>query len=124
MGRPLHDAATLVSTLFVSLLWLKSSRKRPAFLSPFARAILPAAMAKLPTEQQRQTSADRTRLNRLSAREREVMVPIVQGLSNKQIARQLNMSENTVKVHLHSIYRKLGINSRTQLAVLAAQRRD
>ena len=60
-------------------------------------------------------------LNRLSNREREVMLLTVEGLSNKQIARQLNMSENTVKVHLHKIYRKLGINSRTKLAVLAAE---
>ena len=88
--------------------------------------MLPPAMAKRPTEQQQQQiNADRRRkLNRLSAREREVMLLIVAGLSNKEIARQLNMSESTVKGHLHSIYRRLAINNRTTLALLAAQKRD
>src|SRR5215469_16413951 len=82
-------------------------------------------MVKLPTEQPQQTHADPTHaLNRLSAREREVMLLVVEGLSNKKIACQLNMSESTVKVHLHSIYRKLAINNRTMLAVLVTQRRD
>jgi RNA polymerase sigma factor (sigma-70 family) len=82
-------------------------------------------MVKLPTEQRQQTHADRTRaLSRLSAREREVMLLILEEQSNKEIAHRLNLSENTVKVHLHNIYRKLAINNRTQLAMLAAQRRD
>jgi len=82
-------------------------------------------MAKLPAEQPQQTSVDRTRkLSRLSGREREVMLLTVEGLSNKEIARRLNMSESTVKVHLRSIYRKLAVNNRTKLAVLVAQRRD
>jgi len=42
------------------------------------------------------------------------------GLSNKDIARQLEISESTVAVHLHHIYRKLRIRNRTALAVLAA----
>lgn len=63
-------------------------------------------------------------LSRLSDREREVVPLIVEGMSNKEIARQLNMSETAVKMHLRRIYRKLAINNRTKLAVLAAQRRD
>lgn len=87
--------------------------------------MLPPAMAKRSTEQQQQIKEDRRRkLNRLSAREREVMLLIVEGLSNKEIARQLNMSESTVKAHLHSIYRRLAINNRTTLAVLVAQQRN
>jgi len=80
-------------------------------------------MVKLPTEQPQQAHATHV-LNRLSAREREVMLLVVEGLSNKETAHQLNMSESTVKVHLHSIYRKLAINNRTQLAAVAAPRRD
>jgi len=41
-------------------------------------------------------------------------------LSNKEIARRLEISEGTVKVHLQHMYRKLGIRNRTMLAVLAA----
>jgi two-component system, NarL family, nitrate/nitrite response regulator NarL len=40
-------------------------------------------------------------------------------VTNKEIGRRLRMAEGTVKVHLHHIYRKLGIANRTALAVLA-----
>ncbi len=43
------------------------------------------------------------------------------GASNKQIARDLGISEGTVKLHMHSIFDRLGIRSRV---VLAAQRRE
>ena len=57
----------------------------------------------------------------LSAREREVMLLVAEGLSNEEIARRLEISDGTVKVHLHCIYEKLGIRNRTLLAVLAAK---
>ncbi|MFL5043875.1 MAG: response regulator transcription factor [Xanthobacteraceae bacterium] len=57
-------------------------------------------------------------LSSLSAREREIVSLVANGLSNKEIARQLGLSEGTVKVHLHSIYRRLGIRNRTALAGL------
>jgi two-component system nitrate/nitrite response regulator NarL len=56
----------------------------------------------------------------LSAREREVMLLTAEALSNKEIARRLEISEGTVKVHLQHIYCKLGICNRTMLATLAA----
>ena len=59
-------------------------------------------------------------MNRLTPREREIGLLVCTGLSNKHICRQLNLSEGTVKIHLHNIYGKLAIRNRTQLAVLAA----
>jgi DNA-binding NarL/FixJ family response regulator len=53
----------------------------------------------------------------LSAREREVMLLAAKGLANKVIARELNVAEGTVKLHLHRVYRKLGIKGRYALAV-------
>jgi two-component system, NarL family, nitrate/nitrite response regulator NarL len=53
---------------------------------------------------------------RLTAREREVMVLIEDGLSNKQIARQLCIELPTVKNHVHSILEKLGATSRSEAA--------
>lgn len=53
---------------------------------------------------------------RLTGREREVAQLVLAGASNAAIARQLAMSEATVKTHLTRIYAKLGIRSRTQLA--------
>ncbi|HVE89435.1 MAG TPA: response regulator transcription factor [Burkholderiaceae bacterium] len=57
----------------------------------------------------------------LSPREREVLHLLAEGLSNKQMARRLNVSENTVKTHLANVYGKLGVNKRIE-AVMAAQR--
>ena len=44
---------------------------------------------------------------------------MAEGLGNKAIARELNVAEGTIKLHLHSIYRKLGIKSRFALAALS-----
>jgi RNA polymerase sigma factor (sigma-70 family) len=55
----------------------------------------------------------------LTDREREIMSLVSVGLPNKAIARQLNISQGTIKVHLHHIYQKLEINNRTVLAALA-----
>ena len=60
-------------------------------------------------------------LSMLSGREREIVLLIVEGRSNKEIARQLKMDDATVKVHLHNIYLKLAIHNRTMLAEMAAK---
>ena len=52
----------------------------------------------------------------LTERERQIMRWVSEGLSNKEIARQLNISEGTIKVHLHHIFEKLAIKHRTALA--------
>jgi two-component system NarL family response regulator len=58
----------------------------------------------------------------LSGRELEVLVLIVQGLANKQIAYSLGIAEHTVKNHVKSILGKLGAQDRTQAATVAIQR--
>jgi DNA-binding NarL/FixJ family response regulator len=45
----------------------------------------------------------------LSARQRDVFELIVRGLSNKEIARALNLAEGTVKIHVAALFRKLGV---------------
>jgi ATP/maltotriose-dependent transcriptional regulator MalT len=56
---------------------------------------------------------------RLSQREREVYELLTEGLTNREIAKLLFIEESTVKVHAHHIYDKLGMRSRTALAVQA-----
>jgi len=54
----------------------------------------------------------------LTSRELEVADLVAQAMSNKDIARRLGIGVGTVKAYLHSIYDKLGVRSRVQLAVL------
>ena len=55
----------------------------------------------------------------LSARELQVVRLIAEGLSNKQIGANLGLSDKTIKNHISHILGKLGLNARTQVAVLA-----
>jgi two-component system, NarL family, nitrate/nitrite response regulator NarL len=55
----------------------------------------------------------------LTIRERQIIVVLSQGMTNKEIGQRLSLTEGTVKVHLHHIFRKLGVANRTTLAVLA-----
>jgi DNA-binding NarL/FixJ family response regulator len=56
----------------------------------------------------------------LSKREDEVLQLVAEGLTNKEIAKRLILSENTVKVHVTSLFKKLGVNSRAQAVAIAA----
>jgi DNA-binding NarL/FixJ family response regulator len=54
--------------------------------------------------------------NSLTPREVEVAQLAAGGLSNKEIARSLKISEGTIKIHLHVIFRKLGVDGRRHLS--------
>jgi two-component system nitrate/nitrite response regulator NarL len=56
----------------------------------------------------------------LTEREREIMLLVSEGFSNRGAGRRLNISEGTIKVHLHHIYQKLSITNRASLAALVA----
>ncbi|WP_032830208.1 response regulator transcription factor [Pseudomonas sp. GM79] len=55
---------------------------------------------------------------RITRREREVILSLVNGLTNKQIAQQLGISKYTIRDHLSSIFEKMDVTSRIELAVL------
>lgn len=59
----------------------------------------------------------------LSNKEREIVITISQGLTNKEIASQLFISEQTVKTHINSIFKKLNLVRRTQLVPLGIKLR-
>ncbi len=60
----------------------------------------------------------------LSNRERQVVALVAEGLSNRQIAAQLHLTENTVKKYLFRIFEKLGVSSRVELVVYAMSHPD
>jgi DNA-binding NarL/FixJ family response regulator len=57
-------------------------------------------------------------IDMLTSREREILELFAQGLENKVVAVQLSVSEETVRAHAKSIYRKLRVRNRTQAAFL------
>lgn len=59
----------------------------------------------------------------LTRREQQIAALVCKGLSNKLVARTLNVSEGTIKAHLHAIFRKLGVQSRFALVDALASRR-
>ncbi len=71
-------------------------------------------------QQVKQENDDRFNLTR---RELEVVGLIVKGLSNRDIARQFHLSEETVKRHLSNIFEKLNISTRLELAILAISKK-
>jgi two-component system nitrate/nitrite response regulator NarP len=57
----------------------------------------------------------------LAPRERELISLVRQGLRNREIAEKLGVTEGTIKVYLHTVFEKLGVSSRTELAIRAEE---
>jgi len=60
--------------------------------------------------------------SRLTARERQIVQCLARGASNKVIARELDVAESTVKIHVQNVLKKLNLTSRVQVAVYAVER--
>jgi two-component system nitrate/nitrite response regulator NarP len=69
----------------------------------------------------RMSGAARDPLAELTPRERAIAGLVARGRTNKEIAGELGIGEGTVKIHLHRVFQKLGLSSRTQLAVIAGE---
>ena len=72
-------------------------------------------------ERERVEERDREQLAALTAREEEILKLLATGESNREIGRRLFISEQTVKNHVASIFRKLQVNDRTKAALLAVR---
>ena len=80
----------------------------------------PSVAGKLFTHVANRTVATNTAIaDTLSQREREVLRLVAKGLSNSEIARQLFLSEGTVRNYVSGLFAKLGVSDRTQAAVIA-----
>jgi DNA-binding NarL/FixJ family response regulator len=81
----------------------------------------PDAMTRVMQPAAASNTAAQERAAALTGREREVVRMIAAGLRNRDIGERLSISENTVKVHLHNIYEKLGVEGRMELLLLAQE---
>jgi two-component system nitrate/nitrite response regulator NarL len=85
--------------------------------------VLPSAPSESIVSQEQGVSSENG-LTALTERERQIMRLVSEGLSNKEIGRRLNITDGTIKVHLHNIFQKLEISNRTVLAALAISQHD
>lgn len=86
------------------------------------RALVPKLLDDVVTTRDNDMTGCTGRFAALTPREIEIARLIGQGVSNKRIARQLAIAEQTVKGHLTAIFRKIGVVDRTKLALLLAHR--
>jgi two-component system, NarL family, nitrate/nitrite response regulator NarL len=70
----------------------------------------------------RRASGEREAAQKLTPRELELVRHVATGLRNKEIAERLSITEGTVKIHLHNVYEKVGVEGRVALAVWAKDR--
>ena len=93
--------------------------RRVAAGDPILSPAITRKLMSLAAADQQQTEHARHALNTLTSREREVVLGIAQGKTNADLARELYMSVATVKAHVSHILAKLGLDNRTQIALLA-----
>lgn len=84
-------------------------------LSPEMTSALINNLRKLPSNKQN------VGLEMLTPREKETLIWLAKGVSNKEIARSLSLTESTIKVHVQNMLRKLKLHSRVQAAVYAIE---
>lgn len=83
--------------------------------------ISPQMTSKLVAGVRKQGNNDTHVREKLSPREKEILGGLAKGESNKEIARNIGLSESTVKIHVQNIFKKLNITSRVQAAVYAVE---
>jgi DNA-binding NarL/FixJ family response regulator len=67
---------------------------------------------------------DNPKIGDLTARQREILEMVMEGLSNAQIAGRLYLSESTIKQHLRAVYKELGVRNRTEAAKTMREMRE
>lgn len=84
---------------------------------------VPPVLAELPPQptEERAPGCETEPPKRLSSRQRQVLEGLVEGKSNKEIARELNVAEGTVKIHLAALFRVLGATNRAHAVALGKQ---
>ena len=108
------EAETLIAAV------IKAAEGESVISPQMMGKLLMGVRGELPPKASAQTAVA-SELNKLSPREREILSFIARGQSNKEIARELDLAESTVKIHVQNILRKLNLTSRVQAAVFAVE---
>lgn len=109
--------AALIAAIFAGLgIWLglKITQKQPTVVIKEVAVPVPAPVPFVPDDRRREDLS-------ITRRELEILELIAQGLSNREIAQKLYVSENTVKTHSSRIFEKLGARRRTQAVQLGKE---
>ncbi|MGA1837940.1 response regulator transcription factor [Herbiconiux sp. 11R-BC] len=88
------------------------------------RSLLHPSASRKVSERVRSQSRDDPRFGSLNIRERQILALIADGLTNRQIGEHLGLKEKTVKNYASNMLRKLGLERRTQAAVLGSEHRS
>ena len=119
-----EDSASVQAALDAGAVGYLPKTSAPKVMVDALRAVLeggyyvpPQAMGFVPPARKSMALADLG----ITDRQADVLKLIVKGLSNSEVARRLNITENTVKQHAHSAYRTLGVSSRTEAMVMLAK---
>lgn len=100
---------------------LKAIFEGTVYVPSFLTELSPnAAESRLPSDGASEVAPVQT-LDSLTPRQQDVLHLIVDSKSNKEMARILNLSEGTVKVHVSALFRNLGVNSRVRAAIAGAR---
>ncbi|NND81838.1 MAG: response regulator transcription factor [Gammaproteobacteria bacterium] len=85
---------------------------------------LPAQVLQAQPVSVQEAASNKSALDQLTQRQQEVLKHAIYGKTNKTIARELGLSEGTIKAHLSSAYRSLGVQKRSEAVVIASQLLD
>ena len=99
----------------------------PSQIDAAIRAVAAGLMVRLPGAREKEAGFGAMRESEVHAlltpRELEVLATLAEGMTNKAIARRLDISLHTVKFHVESLFRKLGARTRTEAVAKASERR-
>jgi DNA-binding NarL/FixJ family response regulator len=114
-GAVAYFPKTMSAASLVRAIKLVMEGERYVPLSQQGSQVMPSHYGDAPAAK----TVDSEVLSSLTPREREVLVFLGRGVSNKEIARDLNLQLPTIKLHVASVCRKLGVKNRTQAALIA-----
>ncbi len=118
---PVRGKSGNIASIIVFGFDITEKKKRLQKLSEYSKSLSDKLNADIDQKEIQYSGTDITIKVNLSNRQSEILRLITEGYTNVQISELLSISANTVKTHVNSIFNKLGVNDRTNAAVLAAR---